>query len=226
MTMTRTGKSATREQRAAAAYLGSLDDTLAPWVRSVGPIDAYDAHLPITVTGPLEWFAYAVTSRQLSRAASLAIYQRLVERLGGSVTPERVLQAGEHTLREVGLSERKSWTIRALAGLMFDGGLDAGALAAMTDHDILVSLVAVPGIGPSSAQRFLLHFLRRPDVLLVGDPTLREALTAVDRLDHPAAPKAAEQRGEAWHPYRSYATAYLWGYAWERGPTVVERRRP
>lgn len=217
MTMTRTGKSATQEQRSAAEYLGALEDRMAPWVRSVGPIDAYDAHLPVTVTDPLEWFAYAVASRQLSRAASLAIYQRLVERLGGAVTPERVLQAGEHALREVGLSERKGWTIRALAELMSDGGLDAGALAAMTDDDILASLVAVPGIGPSSAQRFLLHYLHRPDVLLVGDPTVREALTAVDQLDHPIAPKAAEQRGEAWHPYRSYATAYLWGYAWERG---------
>ncbi|GAB3395730.1 hypothetical protein GCM10027568_28270 [Humibacter soli] len=214
MTMTRTGKSATQEQREAAAYLGSLEDPLAPWVRSVGTIDAYDAHLPVTVTDPLEWFAYSITSRQLSHAASLAIYQRLVERLGGAVTPERVLQAGEHTLREAGLSERKSWTIRALAELMFDGGLDAGTLATMTDDDILGSLVAVPGIGPSSAQRFLLHFLHRPDVLLVSDPTLREALTAVDQLDRPIAPKAAERRGEAWHPFRSYATTYLWGYAY------------
>jgi DNA-3-methyladenine glycosylase II len=60
--MIRTGNSATEEQRAAAEYLGSLDDRFARWVQVAGPIDAYDAHLPVTVGDPLEWFSFAVTS--------------------------------------------------------------------------------------------------------------------------------------------------------------------
>lgn len=223
--MTRTGNRATKEQRAAAEYLGSLDDSLARWVQSVGPIDAYDAHLPVTVTGPLEWFSFAVTSRQLSRAASLAIYRRLVARLGGAITAERVLQTDERTLRDVGLSHRKAWTIRTLAERMDDGDLEAGTLATMTDGDILASLVAVPGIGPSSAQRFMLHFLHRPDIFPAGDPTVREAITVLDQLHSLSTPKAAEQRSEAWHPYRSYATSYLWGYVWELHPVVPVRAR-
>lgn len=104
MTMTRTGKCATKEQHAAAEYLGSLDDSLARWMQSTGPIDAYDAHLPVTVGRPLEWFSFAVTSRQLSRASSLAIYHRLVARFGGVITAERVVSTDEQTLRDVGLS--------------------------------------------------------------------------------------------------------------------------
>jgi DNA-3-methyladenine glycosylase II len=223
--MTRAGKSATKEQRAAAEYLGSLDDPLARWVRSAGPIDAYDAHLPVTVDDPLEWFSFAVTSRQLSRASSLAIYRRLVARLGGAITAERVISTDEQTLRDVGLSHRKAWTIRTLAERMYSGELEIDKLATMRDAEILTSLVAVPGIGPSSAQRFMLHYLRRPDIFPAGDPTVREAITALDQLDSPITPKAAEQRSEPWQPYRSYATSYLWGYVWELNPVVAERTR-
>lgn len=226
MTMTRTGKCATKEQRAAFEYLGSLDDSLARWVRSTGPIDAYKTHLPVVAGSPLEWFAFAVTSRQLSGASSSAIYHRLVARLGGAITTERVVLTDEQTLRDVGLSHQKARTIRALAERADDGLFEPDKLAAMTDAEIEAELVAVPGIGPSSAQRFMLHYLHRPDVFLAGNLAVREAVTALDRLDSRIALKAAEQRSEPWRPYRSYATAYLWGHTWEHGPApaVVPHR--
>jgi DNA-3-methyladenine glycosylase II len=207
------GKRATKEQRAASEYLGSLDDALARWVQSTGPIDAYDAHLPVTLGSPLDWFSYAIISRQLSRASSSAIYHRLVERLGGAITAERVVLAGEQTMRDVGLSHQKAMTIRALAG-SDEGLLELDNLAAMTDAEIQAKLVAVPGIGPSSAQRFMLHYLRRPDIFLAGDLAVRAAITALDRLESTITQRAAEQRSEPWRPYRSYATSYLWGYVW------------
>jgi DNA-3-methyladenine glycosylase II len=108
---------------------------------------------------------------------------------------------------------------------MYDGELSMDALAEMTDGEILASLLAVPGIGPSSAQRFMLHCLRRPDVFPAGDPTVREAITVLDQLARPITPKAAAQRSEAWRPYRSYAASYLWGYVWELNPVVAEHRR-
>ncbi len=147
--MTRAGSSATEEQISAAEHLSSLNDALARWVQSVGPIDADDAHLPVTASGPLEWISFAVTSRQLSRASSLAIYHRLVAQLGGTITAERVISTDEQTLRE--------------------------------------------------------------------------ALTALDRRDGLITPKDAEQRSMPWHPYRSYATAYLWGHVWEHHLAAAER---
>lgn len=213
--MTRTGKYATSEQRAAAEYLRSPDDALGRWVRSVGPIDAYDAHLPIAVGGPLEWFVFAVTSRQLSRAASLAIYGRLVGQMGGAITAERVISTDDETLRRVGLSHQKAWTIRLLAERMHGGELDFGAFGTMPDAEILTKLVAIPGMGPSSAQRFMLFYLQKPDIFPAGDATVREAITTLDQLDHMITPRAAEQRSTQWHPYRSYATSYLWGYVSE-----------
>jgi DNA-3-methyladenine glycosylase II len=150
----------------------------------------------------------------------LAIYHRLVAQLGGAITAQRVISTDEQTLRDVGLSHQKAWTIRTLAERMYDGELEVDNLATMSDAEILTSLVTVPGIGPSSAQRFMLHYLHRPDIFPAGDPTVREAITALDQLDSLITPKAAEQRSERWRPYRSYATSYLWGYVWELGPLV------
>jgi DNA-3-methyladenine glycosylase II len=216
VTMTRTGASATDEQRSASRYLGSLGDSLAPWVRSTGPIDAYDMHLPVDVRSPLEWFSFAVISRQLTRATAIAIYNRFVARLGGSVTAERVLAIDERTMRGVGLSSPKA---RAIRGLADDGLLDPDKLDSMSDAELHSELVAVPGIGPSSAQRFMMLYLHRPDVFPAGDLTVRAAVTTLDRLDGRITPKAAEQRSELWRPYRSYATSYLWGYMWEAHPS-------
>jgi DNA-3-methyladenine glycosylase II len=221
VTTTRTGKRATEEQRAASKYLGSLDDSLAPWVQSTGPIDAYEMHFPVKVRGPLEWFSFAITSRQLSRAAAIAIYNRLVAQLGGSITAERVIATDEQTMRGVGLSHPKARAIRGLAELADDGLLELDKLAAMSDAEIQTELVAVPGIGPSSAQMFMMRYLHRPDIFPAGDLAVRAAVTALDGLDKRITPKAVEQRSELWRPYRSYATSYLWGYVWElRHPAV------
>lgn len=218
--MTRTGTHATEEQRAASEYLGSLDDSLARWVRSTGPIDAHESHLPVVVSSPLEWFAFTVTSRQLSRASGCAIYNRLVAQLGGVITAERVVMADEQAMRGVGLSHQKARTIRALAERADDGLLEPDRLAAMTDAEIQAELGSVPGIGPSSAQRFMLHYLRRPDVFPANDLAVRDAVTTLDQLGSRITPQAAERRSSSWRPYRSYATTYLWGFVWEHGPLV------
>ncbi|WP_131515366.1 DNA-3-methyladenine glycosylase family protein [Kribbella capetownensis] len=218
--MTRTGKRATEEQRAAARYLGSLGDPLASWVQSTGPIDAYEMHVPVEVRSPLEWFSFAIVSRQLTRATAVAIYNRLVAQLGGSITAARVIATDERSMRDVGVSYRKARTIRGLAELAGDGLLEPDKLAALPDAEIQSELVAVPGIGPSSAQRFMMLYLHRPDIFPAGDLTVRAALTALDRLEQTITPRVAEQRSELWRPYRSYATSYLWGYLWEIHPPV------
>ncbi|WP_233712579.1 DNA-3-methyladenine glycosylase family protein [Kribbella turkmenica] len=217
--MTRTGTRATEEQRAAFRHLSSLGDSLAPWVRSTGPIDAYEMHVPVDVRSALEWFAFAIVSRQLSRATAVAIYNRLVAQLGGSVTAARVIATDERTMRGIGLSYPKARAIRGLAERAAEGLLEPGKLETVSDAELRRELVAVPGIGASSAHRFMMLYLRRPDIFPAGDLTVRAAVTALDRLDDRITPTAAEQRAELWRPYRSYATSYLWGYMWETHPS-------
>ena len=258
VTTTRTGKRATKEQRAASEYLGSLDDSLAPWVQSTGPIDAYEMHLPVKCAvrsngspspslrgssagnqsgvaiqsiafsqvnasadgSTMQWApgrrrSAAPLTGYLSRAAAIAIYNRLVAQLGGSITAERVIATDEQTMRGVGLSHPKARAIRGLAELADDGLLELDKLAAMSDTEIENELVAVAGVGPSSAQMFMMRYLHRPDIFPAGDLGVRAAVTALDGLDKRITPKAVVRRSEVWRPYRSYATSYLWGYIWE-----------
>src|ERR1700759_4215838 len=148
MSLTSTATSATAEQRTAAEYLSSLDDPLAPWVQTTGPIDAYGIDLPVTVHDPLEWLSFAIVGQQISMAAAAAIFNRLTAALGGVVAAARVLIADDATLRAAGLSQAKVRAIRGLAEHVEDGRLELGKFDSMSDEDVQAELVAVPGIGP------------------------------------------------------------------------------
>jgi DNA-3-methyladenine glycosylase II len=110
------------------------------------------------------------------------------------------------------LSHAKIKAVRGLAEQVENGRLELGKFDSMPDKDIQAELVAVPGIGPWSAQMFMMQCIRRPDIFPAGDLGIRAALTTLDKLGARITPKAAEQRSQAWRPYRSYATSYLWGY--------------
>ena len=214
MYMTRTGVGATDEQRAAAFYLGSLEDPLAPWVQATGPIDPYAMHLPITVKDPVEWLSFSLVSQQISMAAATAIFSRLLTALGGGFAPEQVIAAKDATLLGAGLSHAKVRAVRGLAQQVENGRLEVGKFRTMPDKEIESELVAVPGIGPWSAQMFMMRCIQRPDVFPAGDAGVRAALTTLDKLSVRITPKAAKQRSQVWRPYRTYATSYLWGYLW------------
>jgi DNA-3-methyladenine glycosylase II len=201
---------ATGEQLAAADHLGGLDDPLAAWVRSVGPVDPYGTALPVEVADPVEWLAFAITSQQISTVAAAAIWRRVRAVLGGTVDAAAVLAATDAELLGAGLSHAKVRAFRGLAEHARDGRLRLAELAALPDEAVQAVLVDVPGIGPWSAQVFMLRGLRRPDVFPAGDLGIRVAVTRLDGLAVRITPRAAELRSQPWRPYRSYATQYLW----------------
>ena len=97
----------------------------------------------------------------------------------------------------------------SLAGFTFD------ELEQMTDTEAEARLITLRGVGPWSAQMFLLRSLGRPDVFPAGDLGLRRGIERLDAL--PAIPtvREAAERALAWQPYRSYAAKYLW-LSWVR----------
>jgi DNA-3-methyladenine glycosylase II len=97
-----------------------------------------------------------------------------------------------------------------LAEHIVDGSLQLDQLTDLPDDDVIAALTAVSGIGPWSAQLFLMLHLRRPDVLASGDLGIRRAVMI--RYGLPAMPKPAEVDaiGERWRPYRTLACMYLW----------------
>ena len=193
----------------AIAALRKSDPVLRELIEEVGPLGDFFAGRPTDHYGML---VRSIAGQQLSTRAAAAIYARLLDRFGGHPpTPEEVLADDPDELRTAaGLSHAKVRYLRSLAEHILDGSLQLDRLSALPDDEVMAALTAVSGIGPWSAQMFLMFHLRRPDVLPSGDLGIRRAVMI--RFGLPAMPKPAEVDaiGERWRPYRSLASMYLW----------------
>ena len=145
----------------------------------------------------------------MSLASAKAAYDRLVLRLGG-LTPQGVLESSDEELRADGFSRQKNRYARALATAIEGGTLDLDALAELDDVGVRTALVALPGIGPWTAEVYLLSALRRPDTWPTGDIALQEGARRAKGLDVRPTPEALETIGEAWRPHRATAARLLW----------------
>ena len=150
-----------------------------------------------------------ILEQQVSLASAKAAYERLAARLGG-VTPEGVLRSSDEELRADGFSRQKNRYARALSAAIVDGSLDLDAIALLGDDDVRRALVALPGIGPWTAEVYLLSALRRPDTWPTGDIALQEGARRVRRLVARPTPAELEAIGEAWRPHRASAARLLW----------------
>ena len=193
----------------AIAALRKSDPVLRELIEEVGPLGDFFAGRPTDHYGML---VRSIAGQQLSTRAAAAIYARLLDRFGGHPpTPEEVLADDPDELRTAaGLSHAKVRYLRSLAEHILDGSLQLDRLSELSDDEVIAALTAVSGIGPWSAQMFLMFHLRRPDVLPSGDLGIRRAVMI--RYGLPAMPKPAEvdEIGERWRPYRSLACMYLW----------------
>jgi len=152
----------------------------------------------------------SVLYQQLAGSAAAAIHARLVTALGGDVTPEAVLDAGEAVLRGAGLSGSKASTILGLSEAVADGSLGLDRIGRRRDQEIVTELVKLRGIGPWTAQMFCIFTLGRLDVWPSSDYGVRKGYAAAYGLDDLPAPRWLEEAGEAFSPYRSVAAWYLW----------------
>jgi DNA-3-methyladenine glycosylase II len=152
--------------------------------------------------------ASAIVGQQLSTAAAATIWRRF-EALG-PVDAEAVLGRDEGEVRAVGLSGAKARYVRDLAGRVASGDLDLAALDALGDDAVVAEVTRVKGVGRWTAEMFLVFSLARPDVLALDDAgLLRAAGWALD-LGRVATREELAAAGEAWRPYRSVASLYLW----------------
>jgi DNA-3-methyladenine glycosylase II len=127
------------------------------------------------------------------------------------VTPERLLSLSDETLRTVGLSAAKVASLRDLATKVLDGTvvLDQRRLRALSDEEIAARLSSVRGIGPWTADMFLLFRLRRLDVWPTGDFGVRKGYGLAWGIPAPTA-KELQPLGDPFRPYRSVVAWYCW----------------
>jgi DNA-3-methyladenine glycosylase II len=156
-------------------------------------------------------FAYVVRSvvyQQLAGSAARAIHERLTE-LTGEVSPSSLRAFSSDQLRAVGLSGAKVRTIHALRDAAEAGNLHFATHGRMSDSDIIAELVKVHGIGPWTAQMYLMNALQRPDVWPIGDLGVRQGWSLLHGLEA-ISPK--ELSGAAAHltGHRSLAAWFCW----------------
>ena len=153
----------------------------------------------------------AITFQQLSTKAASTIYNRMAALMPeGAPTPAGFACVSDEQLRAAGMSRQKSAYLRDLCGKVASGDVDLDALEAMTDEDVIASLIKIKGIGRWSAEMFLIFRLLRPDVLPVGDLGIVTAVQRAYKLRKRPSPDRLRKIGEAWRPYRSIASWYLW----------------
>lgn len=190
------------EPRVARAALAG-DDAFGPWVESIGPLRMRRVTDP-----PFPYLVRAIVYQQLAGKAAATIHGRFVEACGGEVTPARVGRTSDEALRAAGLSRGKLAAVRDLAAKARQ--LRLHELPQLQDEAVVERLTTVRGIGPWTAQMFLIFALRRPDVWPTGDLGVRAGYARIMGLEETPREKDMEPLGEPYRPWRSAAAWYCW----------------
>lgn len=199
----------------AVAHLIAVEPKFAPIVERHGPIP------PGQLGRPGELFEHllkAIVYQQLSGKAAATIHGRVVDQIGGKKPdPARLLSLPDEPLRGAGLSAAKLLAARDLAARVTAGTLPTmKQLARLSDDEIVATVTQVRGVGSWTAQMLLMFTMARPDVLPVLDLGIRKgfAVTISNRVakakDGLPSPEAVAKRGQAWAPWRTVASWYLW----------------
>jgi DNA-3-methyladenine glycosylase II len=157
--------------------------------------------------------ARSIVGQQISVKAAQAVWDRFAAAAGGMPTrllPHDVLALDLPTLRAAGLSQRKCEYIADLAARFADGRVQAAGWPALDDEAIIAELAAVRGIGRWTAEMFLIFHLMRPNVLPLDDLGLLKGISLNYFSGEPVSRSDAREVGEAWAPFRSVATWYIW----------------
>ena len=149
-----------------------------------------------------------IVGQQISIKAAATIYQRLKDKLKGEVTPENILRAKNDTLRSCGFSRAKAVYAKDLAARVKDGRLEINKLDKLKDEEVMKELIAVKGIGPWTAEMFLMFSLARPDIFPVDDLGIRNGMEEL--LDKKMSEEEMVEFARRWEPWRTVASWYIW----------------
>ena len=187
----------------AKEYLRSNDAILADIIAlypSETMINYHDAFLTLVK---------AIIGQQISVSAANAINQR-VESLLGEITPENYLETDPQLLRQCGLSRQKIAYITNITQGFKDGILTPQTWSDMTDKAVIAQLTSIKGIGPWTAQMFLIFHLHRRDIFPMADLGLINAIQLHYGGEKSLSKGEIKELSQGWKPYRTVATWYLW----------------
>lgn len=152
-----------------------------------------------------------IISQQLSGKAASTIFERFKALFPNKkITVDRLLKLDDEKIRSCGTSWAKVRSLKDLAQKVDDGVILLDRLDSMSDDEVKAHLIQIKGIGPWSAEMFLMFSLGREDVFSFGDLGLKKGIMKIYGLKkHPTA-KQTERIISKWKPYRTYASRILW----------------
>lgn len=152
-----------------------------------------------------------IVGQQLSGKVVDTIFERFRNLFKDRViNAEELYTMSEDTLRSAGMAYSKARALRDLAKKILDGEVELEKFDELEDERVREELIRVKGIGPWTAEMFLIFTLRREDVFSPLDLGLRKGIQRLDKLEKLPTPKEAEERARVWSPFRSYASRLLW----------------
>ncbi len=167
--------------------------------------------VPLRLSEPgFRSLASIIVAQQVSRASADAIFGRL-ERLVDPLTPQAILAAGESVFRDAGLSRPKQRGLLAVAQAVA-AGLDLDRLCGLDAGEAMTLMTAVSGIGPWTAEVYLLFAAGHPDIFPARDVALQTAVDHALGIEPRPAEKALAAIAESWSPWRGVAARLFWAY--------------
>ena len=206
---------------AATRRLAEADPTLRGIIARVGPcrLKRYPRYFMVLCN--------SIVSQQLSGQVADVIFARFTKLYPWRCpTPRAVTQTPLARLRAIGLSKQKAAYMKDLAAGFLDGRIRMRRLACQSNEDIIAALTSIHGIGRWTAEMFLMFRLHRPDVLPAGDLGIVNAIQRLYGLRKRPDPKRILKMGEAWRPYRSVASWYLWQTLRNEPLSTTQRSQP
>lgn len=159
----------------------------------------------------------AVIYQQISVKAADSIYNRLKECLGKKAfIPDHILHLSEEQLKSCGLSSQKRKYVKNISSYFKAEGIGDETWGKMDDEEIISKLTSIKGVGIWTVQMLLMFYLERPDVFPSKDLAIQVVMKKIFNLEQEKRDLILEieRISEAWKPYRSVASKYLW--AWKR----------
>jgi DNA-3-methyladenine glycosylase II len=152
-----------------------------------------------------------ILEQQVSLASAKAAYDRLVETIG-IPTPSTFLTLDDSNLRTIGFSRQKTRYCRLLAQALLSGDFKIDDLEYLSDDAARNELMKMVGIGPWTADIYLIISLRRPDIWPPGDIALMTSYQKLKKLEHRPNTIQMLEISDVWRPWRTVAATILWHY--------------
>ncbi len=190
---------------AGLAALAGIDPRLKAVIAEAGPV-------PLRLAEPgFAGLSQIVVSQMVSRASASAIWGR-IEALGIPLTPEHYRGMTPEAALACGLSRAKAGTLFRLAEAAHSGAIDLMAVAHLPAPQAIAALTGIKGIGPWTAEIYLMFCGGHPDIFPAGDVALRAAVGRAFGMERRPDMRETAAISAPWSPWRSVAARLFWAY--------------